>query len=69
MISPCINICSIDSSSGFCAGCGRTIEEIAGWAAFSDEKRNAVMRLLPARMKAITPSASRETMASTELTA
>ncbi|MBO9194484.1 DUF1289 domain-containing protein [Rhizobium sp. 16-449-1b] len=69
MISPCINICSIDSSSGFCAGCGRTIEEIAGWAAFSDEKRDAVMHLLPARMKAIQPSASRETMASTELTA
>ncbi|WP_112941681.1 MULTISPECIES: DUF1289 domain-containing protein [unclassified Rhizobium] len=69
MISPCINICSIDSSSGFCAGCGRTIEEIAGWAAFSNEERHALMRLLPARMKAITPSASRETMASTELTA
>jgi predicted Fe-S protein YdhL (DUF1289 family) len=69
MISPCINICSIDSSSGFCAGCSRTIEEIAGWAAFSDEERHALMRLLPARMKAIPPSASRETMASTELTA
>ncbi len=69
MESPCINICSIETSSGFCAGCGRTIEEIAGWAAFSEKERHAVMRLLPARMKAIPLTASRETVASTELTA
>ncbi|WP_183898925.1 DUF1289 domain-containing protein [Rhizobium metallidurans] len=69
MVSPCVNICSIASSSGLCAGCGRTIEEIAGWAAFSDEERHAVMRLLPARMKTIGPSTSPATTASTELTA
>jgi predicted Fe-S protein YdhL (DUF1289 family) len=69
MVSPCINICSIEPSSGFCAGCGRTIEEIAGWAAFSDEERHALMYRLPARMKAIQSAASRATAASTELTA
>ncbi len=69
MESPCINICSIEPSSGFCAGCGRTIEEIAGWAAFSDEERHALMRRLPARMNATPPAVSRATAASTELTA
>ena len=27
--SPCINICVIDAVSGLCAGCGRTLAEIA----------------------------------------
>ena len=27
IISPCISICKTDPSTGFCYGCGRTIEE------------------------------------------
>ena len=29
--SPCIGVCSIDETSGYCQGCYRTIEEIKGW--------------------------------------
>lgn len=44
--SPCIQVCSMDPRSGLCLGCGRTIEEISGWAAFSAETRAAVMARL-----------------------
>jgi len=29
--SPCIGVCSMDESTGYCAGCYRTIAEIKGW--------------------------------------
>ena len=29
--SPCIGVCSMDESTGFCHGCYRTIDEIKGW--------------------------------------
>jgi predicted Fe-S protein YdhL (DUF1289 family) len=48
--SPCVNICAIDTATGWCTGCGRTIDEIAGWTGGSDAWRRAVMTILPARM-------------------
>jgi uncharacterized protein len=47
--SPCVNICKIDSASGWCIGCRRTLDEIAGWTSGSEAWRNAVMEALPAR--------------------
>jgi uncharacterized protein len=32
--SPCIGICTLDPDD-ICQGCGRTIDEIAGWAAMT----------------------------------
>ena len=29
--SPCIGVCSMDDSTGFCHGCYRTIDEIKTW--------------------------------------
>lgn len=29
--SPCIGVCAMDESTGFCQGCFRTIEEIQQW--------------------------------------
>jgi hypothetical protein len=49
--TPCVNICLLDQETGTCLGCGRTIDEIAQWAAMSDAERRAVMAALPARMK------------------
>jgi hypothetical protein len=49
IVSPCINVCAIDSASGLCSGCGRTLDEIARWASMSGDERAAVMRALPAR--------------------
>lgn len=50
MRTPCIHVCSMDPETGFCAGCGRTLQEIADWTAYSDEERRRVMALLPARL-------------------
>jgi len=50
MISPCVRLCTLDPDSGFCVGCGRTLAEIGNWTRYSDEERQAVMALLPARL-------------------
>jgi uncharacterized protein len=48
--TPCINICLLDEETGACVGCGRTLTEIAQWAAMNDAERRAVMVALPGRM-------------------
>lgn len=48
--SPCVDICVMDGETGWCLGCGRTIDEIAMWGETSPEARTAVMAELPARM-------------------
>jgi predicted Fe-S protein YdhL (DUF1289 family) len=50
--SPCINICMIDPRAGLCAGCGRTLDEVAGWSTMAAPERARVMAELPARMAA-----------------
>jgi predicted Fe-S protein YdhL (DUF1289 family) len=47
--SPCNKICQIDPASGYCRGCLRTLDEIAGWGSQSDAWRRAVLARLPAR--------------------
>jgi predicted Fe-S protein YdhL (DUF1289 family) len=39
----------MDPASGLCAGCYRTLDEIAGWIGFSDETKRALIAALPAR--------------------
>jgi len=51
MESPCVKICTYDAAGGLCAGCGRTLDEIAAWANLSEVERRLVMAQLPARMK------------------
>lgn len=41
--SPCINVCRMDAESGLCAGCLRTLDEIAGWARASNDARLAIL--------------------------
>ncbi|WP_144110803.1 DUF1289 domain-containing protein [Paraburkholderia sp. BCC1886] len=47
--SPCISVCRMDASSGWCEGCLRTIEEIAGWALFDDAAKRAVWDAIEVR--------------------
>jgi predicted Fe-S protein YdhL (DUF1289 family) len=49
METPCINVCEIDKASGLCCGCGRTIAEIAGWAAMTGAERRQIMSELKTR--------------------
>jgi predicted Fe-S protein YdhL (DUF1289 family) len=51
--TPCLKICVLEPGSRLCRGCGRTINEIAGWGAMSESDRRRVMALLPDRIAAI----------------
>ena len=50
MESPCVKICIYQPGAGLCLGCGRTLEEIAGWTAMSDVERRRIMDALPERL-------------------
>jgi predicted Fe-S protein YdhL (DUF1289 family) len=53
MVTPCNRICVVHPQTGLCTGCGRSIEEIAGWSGFSDADRARIMTKLPARLAAM----------------
>lgn len=59
--SPCILVCSIDMTTGYCFGCGRTREEIGDWQTMSPETRRSVMAALPARLETVERRPRRET--------
>ena len=48
--SPCVKICTYESGSGLCTGCGRTLDEIARWSEMSSDERRRIMAELPARL-------------------
>ena len=50
--TPCVKICTLDARSGMCLGCGRGIDEIAGWSAMSAAERARIMNELPFRLAA-----------------
>jgi uncharacterized protein len=47
--SPCISVCTMNPTTGWCDGCLRTIDEIANWSRMGDGERRAVWALLEAR--------------------
>jgi predicted Fe-S protein YdhL (DUF1289 family) len=47
--SPCVKVCQMNEADGLCAGCCRTIGEIAAWSAMSDEQKARVVAELPRR--------------------
>jgi predicted Fe-S protein YdhL (DUF1289 family) len=47
--SPCISVCEMDTASGLCRGCHRTLDEIAAWSVLDGDAKRAVLALLPAR--------------------
>jgi predicted Fe-S protein YdhL (DUF1289 family) len=53
--SPCINVCRLDARR-VCTGCGRTIDEIAGWRGMSDAERRVVVKDASKRRKAASES-------------
>lgn len=46
--SPCLNICRLDSR-GICAGCFRTLDEIARWSRMSENEKIDVLAELNSR--------------------
>ena len=61
MESPCILVCSIDMTTGYCFGCGRTRDEIGGWMTYTSEERREIMAILPARLETVERKPRRET--------
>ena len=47
--SPCISVCEMDNATGLCAGCLRTLDEIAAWSVLDDDEKRAVLARLPQR--------------------
>jgi uncharacterized protein len=47
--SPCISVCQMDSATGWCKGCYRTIDEIIAWGQGSEALKQAVWQQLPKR--------------------
>lgn len=42
--SPCIDVCTMDSGSGHCQGCYRSLDEIAAWSTLDDSKKQHIWR-------------------------
>jgi len=40
--SPCINVCRMDAAAGWCAGCLRTLDEIAAWSRMDEGDKRVV---------------------------
>jgi predicted Fe-S protein YdhL (DUF1289 family) len=47
--SPCIDICQMHAATGWCAGCLRTLDEIAGWGRWDEARKQTLWRELEGR--------------------
>jgi uncharacterized protein len=47
--SPCTGVCRIDAATGLCAGCARTLDEIAAWSTLDDDARRAIRAAIAVR--------------------
>lgn len=49
--SPCVMVCNLDSETGFCEGCLRSMDEIREWMILSREEKLAVLEKVDQRRK------------------
>lgn len=49
--SPCIKVCTVDPATRLCAGCGRTLDEIAAWFGASAAEKWAIIHAVAARSR------------------
>ena len=54
VISPCINVCKMEA--GLCAGCFRSIDEIARWATAGDEEKRLILSAVAQRRTRLAPA-------------
>ena len=50
--SPCVEVCRMDPAKDVCAGCYRTLDEIARWRDMPDAERRAVLDAIADRRAA-----------------
>jgi predicted Fe-S protein YdhL (DUF1289 family) len=56
--SPCIGVCTLDAEE-ICHGCGRSLEEIAGWPYADEAGKQAIVRLARQRVERAAAEGSR----------
>ncbi|MEO8344843.1 MAG: DUF1289 domain-containing protein [Betaproteobacteria bacterium] len=59
--SPCNSVCTMDEATGFCAGCFRTLDEIAAWGLLDDADKREVWAALAQRRLAAQPVGTSDT--------
>jgi uncharacterized protein len=47
--SPCINVCRMNPTTGWCEGCKRNLDEIARWSVMPEAEKRWVWSQLPMR--------------------
>ncbi len=55
--SPCVNVCRMDTGSGLCEGCFRTIEDIREWGRSDDAAKKVMWGQLTERLRQTHPQA------------
>jgi uncharacterized protein len=51
--SPCVKVCCMNPTTGWCDGCLRTRDEIAAWPRMDDTLKRGVWTLLDERRRAL----------------
>ncbi|MGV0985775.1 MAG: DUF1289 domain-containing protein [Limnohabitans sp.] len=49
--SPCVSLCLMHPSGGWCEGCLRTLPEIGSWSRATDEEKRQVWAQMPERLQ------------------
>ena len=49
--SPCNSVCRMDPTTGWCVGCGRTLDEIASWSRMTPTEQRALRGVLEQRTR------------------
>ena len=50
-LSPCVGICLLDPTTGYCRGCLRSVAEIAGWCEAGTAEKRAILARLDQRRR------------------
>lgn len=50
--SPCISVCRMETSTGLCKGCLRTLDEIAAWSTLDDAGKRTIWARIEVRATA-----------------
>jgi predicted Fe-S protein YdhL (DUF1289 family) len=56
--SPCLSVCRMETASAVCAGCFRTLDEIAGWSSLPESGKRAVWQRVEQRARSTLDSRS-----------
>ena len=51
MRSPCTQICTLDPTGAYCAGCGRSLAELAAWAGAGEAEQRRIVAAARARLQ------------------